>query len=86
MTPARGGSGSLGGLDRREDELVREEWNQLCFDAVGDVIQVIALVDLKLVGNVIAGQNAVEIARVLGDSIITVADIDGDAVQLAQIA
>ena len=47
LTPARGGSGSLGGLDRREGELVREEWNELCFDAVGDVIQMIPFINLK---------------------------------------
>ena len=49
----------LGGL--LEGEIFREEGHQFCFDAVGNVIEMIALIDLKEVGNFVSGQHAVEV-------------------------
>ena len=54
-----------------EGEVLREQGDNFGFDAIGDVVEVVAVVNPELVGDAVAGQDFVELLRVEGDVGVT---------------
>src|SRR5579883_2589758 len=61
-----------------EGEVLREEGDEFSFDAVGDVVEMIAVVDLELMRDGIAGEDRVEVPGGEGDAVILVSGIEPD--------
>lgn len=69
-----------------EGEVLGEEWNNFGFDAIRDVVEVVAVVDFELMGDAIAGQDFIELRRVGSDLGVLVAGIKADGFELTQMS
>ena len=68
-----------------EREVLGEEGDDLLFDAVGDVVEMVAVIDFRLMGNAVVGENSVELPGVAGDAVVFVAGVKADGFHAAQI-
>ena len=73
-------------LELVEGEVPREKRDNLALDAIGDVVDVVPVVDFELMGDTVAGQDAVELLRSVGNVGILVADIHADILQLTKVS
>ncbi len=62
-----------------EVQIVREERHQLGFDAIGDVIEMVSLVDLEEVGDFIGIQDLIKILGGIGDAMVLVPYIQSES-------
>ena len=68
-----------------ERKILREEGYDLRLDAIGNVIEMIALINLKKVSDLVGRKDTVELLGGVGNAVIVVADIQGQCFQAAKI-
>ena len=68
-----------------EGEVGREKRVEFLFDAVGDVVEVVAVVDFELVGDGIAREDGVEFLGGDGDATVFVSGVEADGFHAAKI-